>query len=93
MRCPALAAQFMLRHDILKGILRRAVHRAGIASALEPHLRRLLGLDAGAGTSADGSAIRLEARGDTLMAVPQGISINDISVIHPLSVNNNNFRE
>jgi hypothetical protein len=33
MRCPALAAQFTLRHGTLKGILCRAVHRAGIASA------------------------------------------------------------
>jgi hypothetical protein len=41
MRCSALAAQTTLRHDILKGILRRAVHRAGIASTLEPALRRL----------------------------------------------------
>jgi hypothetical protein len=83
MRCSALAAHFTLRHDILKGILRRAVHRAGIASTLEPPLRRLPGLAAGAGASADGSAIRPEARGDILMALPQGISITDISVIHP----------
>jgi hypothetical protein len=87
MRCSALAAHFMLRLDILKGILRRAVHRAGIASSLEPPLRRLPGLTAGAGASADGSAIRPEARGDILMPLPQGISIADISVIHPLSLN------
>jgi hypothetical protein len=87
MRCSALAAHFTLRHDILKGILRRAVYWAGIASTLEPHLRRLPGLAVGAGTSADGSAIRPEARGDILMALPQGISIADISVIHPLSLN------
>jgi hypothetical protein len=86
MRCSALAAQFTLRHDILKGILRRAVHRAGIASTLEPTLYQLSGLAAGAGASADGSAIRPEARGDILMAFPQGISIADISVIHPLSL-------
>jgi hypothetical protein len=86
MRCSALAAHFMLRHDILKGILRRTVHRAGIASTLEPPLRRLPGLAAGAGTSADGSATRPEARGDILTALPQGISIADISVIHPLSL-------
>jgi hypothetical protein len=30
MRCSALAAQFTLRHDILKGILCGAVHRAGL---------------------------------------------------------------
>jgi hypothetical protein len=33
------------------------------------------------------SAIRPEARGDILMALPQSISITDISVIHPLSTN------
>jgi hypothetical protein len=82
-----LAAHFTLRHDILKGILRRAVHRAGIASTLEPPLRRLPGLTTGAGASADGSAIRPEARGDIFMTLPQGISIADISVIHPLSLN------
>jgi hypothetical protein len=48
MRCSALSSQLTLRHDILKGILRRAVHRAGIASTLEPALRRLPGLAAGA---------------------------------------------
>jgi hypothetical protein len=87
MRCSPLAAHFTLRHDNLKGILRRAVHGAAIASTLEPPLRQLPGLPAGAGTSADGSAFRPEARGDILMALPQGISIADISVIHPLSLN------
>jgi hypothetical protein len=86
MRCSALAAHFTLRH-ILRRILRRAMYRAGIASTLEPPLRRLPGLAAGAVTSADGSAIRPEARGDVLMALPQAISVADISVIHPLSVN------
>jgi hypothetical protein len=87
MRCSALAAQFSLRHGILKEILCRAVHRAGIASTLEPPLRRLPSLAACAGTSADGSAIHPEDRGDFLMALPQGIFITDISGIHPLSMN------
>jgi hypothetical protein len=67
MRCSALAAQTTLRHDILKGILRRAVHRAGIASTLEPALRRLPGLAKGPGMSADGSPSRPGARGDILL--------------------------
>jgi hypothetical protein len=87
MRCPSLAAQTTLRHDILKGILRRVVHRAGIASALEPPLRHLPGLADGAGIAADGSPLRPEARGDILMVLPHGITISDISVIHPLSIN------
>jgi hypothetical protein len=87
MRCSSLAALTTLRHDILKGILRRAVHRAGIASTLEPPLRRLPGLAEGASTSADGASIRVEARGDILLALPQGITIADVSIIHPLSIN------
>jgi hypothetical protein len=87
MRCSVLAPQLTLRHDILKGILRRAVHWAGIASTLKPALRRLPGLAAGASTSADGSSIQVEARGDVLLAMPQGIAIADVSIIHPTSLN------
>jgi hypothetical protein len=87
LRCSALSSQLTLRHDILKRILRRAVHRAGIASTLEPALSRLPGLAAGAGTSADRSPIRVEARGDVLLAMPQGIAIADVSIIHPTSLN------
>jgi hypothetical protein len=57
----------------LKGILRSAVQPPPQTS----------GLAAGPGTSADGSAIWAEARGDVLMALPPGISITNISVIHP----------
>jgi hypothetical protein len=85
MRCSALAAQTTLRHDILKGILRRAVHWAGIASTLEPTLRRLPGLTDGPGMFADGSPSRLGARGDILL--PKNVAIVDVSVINPLSIN------
>jgi hypothetical protein len=90
MRCPSLAAQTTLRHDILKGILRRVAYSAGIASALEPPPRRLPVLADGAAIAADGSPLRPGARGgilDELMALPRGITISDISVIHPLSIN------
>jgi hypothetical protein len=86
MRCSALAPQLTLHHDILKGILLRAVNQAGIASTLEPALRRLPGLAAGSGTSADGSPIQVEARGDVVFAMPQGIAIADVSIIHPTSL-------
>jgi hypothetical protein len=36
MRCPPLVAQTTLHHDILKGILRRVVHRAGISPRATP---------------------------------------------------------
>jgi hypothetical protein len=87
MRCSSLAAHTTLRHDILKGILRRVVHRAGIASAQEPALHRLPGLAGGAGISASGASTRVEARGDILLVLPGGITIADVSVIHPLSIN------
>jgi hypothetical protein len=77
----------MLRHDILRGILRHAVHRTGIASTLEPPLRRLPALAEDASTSAYGASIRVEARGDILLALPQGITIADVSIIRPLSIN------
>jgi hypothetical protein len=66
--------EFTLRHDILKGRLRRSVLRAGIASTLEPPLHRLPSLTASAGISADGSAVCSEDRGNRLVALPQGIS-------------------
>jgi hypothetical protein len=87
MRCPSLAVHTTMRHDILKGILRRVVHRAGIASTQEPALRRLFRLAGGAGTSATGASTRVEARGDLLLALPGGITIADISITHPLAIN------
>jgi hypothetical protein len=67
--------------------MRRVVHRAGIASTQEPALRRLPGLAVGADISALGASIRVEARGDILLVLLGGITIADISVIHPLSIN------
>jgi hypothetical protein len=87
MRCSALAPPLTLRHEILKGILHCAVHRAGIASALESARCQLPGLAAGAGTSADGSPVRAEACCNILLAMPKGIAIADASSIHPTSLN------
>jgi hypothetical protein len=70
MRCPLLAAQTTLRHDILKGTARRVVHRAGIASALEPTLRRIPGLSEGTRIAAHGSPFCSEARGKSSWRCP-----------------------
>jgi hypothetical protein len=70
-----------------KGILRRVVHRAGIASTQEPALRRLPGLVRGAGISALGASTQVEACGDILLVLPRGITIPDISITHPLAIN------
>jgi hypothetical protein len=40
-----------------------------------------------AGTSADGSSIRVKACGDILLSLPQAMSITDVSITHPLSIN------
>jgi hypothetical protein len=77
MRCSAQAAQTTLRHDILTGILRCGVQRAGIASTLEPALCRLPGLTNVPGTPADGFPSCPVARGDILLAMTQGICIAD----------------
>jgi hypothetical protein len=86
MRCPLSAAHTTLRHDILRGILRRVVHRAGIASTLDPSPRRLPGLVEGPGISATSASTRVGAQGDILLALPGSITIADFSVIHPLSI-------
>jgi hypothetical protein len=63
------------------------VHRAGIASLLEPALCHLPGLEEGAGSSREGHSIRVGALEDNLLALGQVITVTDISVIHPLSIN------
>jgi hypothetical protein len=70
MRCPSIAAHTTLRHDILRGILRLVVHRAGIAFTQELALRRLPGFAGGADTSSLGASTRVQARGDILLALP-----------------------
>jgi hypothetical protein len=87
MRCPALAAQTTLRHDILKGILLRVVHQAGIASSLERTPCRLQVLEQGDGLSREGHSIRVGAWGDILLALRQVITVTDIPSVHPLSIN------
>jgi hypothetical protein len=87
LRCSSLAALTTLHHDILKGILRRVVHQVGIASTLEPPLRRLPDLAKVASTSTDGASIRVQARGGHPLCPPPRHHIADVSVIHPLSIN------
>jgi hypothetical protein len=88
MPCSSVQGKATMRHDILKAILRRAIHRV-VASALEPTLRRLPGLEAGAyGASRGIEAAGLEARGDILLALESGMSVVDVSITHPSGVSN-----
>jgi hypothetical protein len=89
MVCSSVQGQSSMRHDIVKGIMRRIVHRAGVASTLEPTLHRLPGLRAGVTTPAGGGDIgRLEGRGDVLMALGPGMAVVDVSVTHLAGVSN-----
>jgi hypothetical protein len=89
MTCTFVQGKPATRHDILKGILHRAVHSAKFAFALEPTLLRLLGLEAGAycGVRETG-APGMEARGDILRALESGMSVVDVSTMHPSGVAN-----
>lgn len=77
MTCKSLSGVRTLRHDILKGIVRRISNRAGIASSVEPTLRTLPGSQSAA------ISTRPESRGDVLMVLPSGMTVVDVSVIHP----------
>jgi hypothetical protein len=80
-----------MRHDILKGILCRAIHRAGVASTLEPTLHRLLCSEAEVciyGAMGGTEAAGLEAHGDILLALESGKSVVDVSITHPAAVAN-----
>jgi hypothetical protein len=89
MVCISVQGQSSMRHDILKGIMLQIVHRAGVASTLEPTLCRLPGLQAGFAAPAGGGDIgNLEGRGDVLMALDTGMVVLDVSVTHPAGVAN-----
>jgi hypothetical protein len=89
MVCISVQGQSSMRHNILKGIMRQIVHRAGVASTLELTLCCLPGLQAGVAAPAGGGDIgRLEGRGDVLMALDTGMVAVDVSVSHPAGVAN-----
>jgi hypothetical protein len=89
MTCSSVQGKATMRYDILKGTLRRAIHRAGVASNLEPTMRRLPGLEAGAyGASRGTEAAGLEVRGDILLALESGMLVVDASITHPSGVAN-----
>jgi hypothetical protein len=69
-------------------MLCRVVHRAGGASTLEPPLRRLPGLEAGATEMlvSGESFFRVGARGDVLVALGLGMTMGDVSVTRPPGV-------
>jgi hypothetical protein len=82
MRCRALPHSLRCTTTSKKGYF--AVLCTG-RYCLRPSNRPFAISPAASGTAADGSATHVEARGDILMVLPQGIPIADVSVVHPLS--------
>jgi hypothetical protein len=75
-------------HDILKGILRRIEHHAGVASLLEPLLRWLPGLQDGVATARGGDmGDRVGALEDILMVLLSALTIVDVLGVYPPSAN------
>jgi hypothetical protein len=67
--------------------LRRAIHRAGVASTLELTLPRLPGLEAYAYGAMGGTEVAgLEAHGGILLALESGMSVMGVSITHPPGV-------
>jgi hypothetical protein len=80
--CKSLNGAVTVRHDNPNKIVCRAARRAGVASSVEPQLRqlKLAAEQAGRrGRQAQGDG----ARGDALLAMPEGMLITDVVVVHP----------
>jgi hypothetical protein len=75
MVCSTISGAMTLRHDILKGTWRRIVSRGGFATSVEPRLGQLRDRRDRSG--------RAEERGDILLALPNALTVADVSVIHP----------
>jgi hypothetical protein len=89
MTCTSVQGKATMGHDILKGILRQAVHCAGVASTLKPSLCQLAGLEACAHNGAAGTvATGLEAQQNIMLASETGMSILDVTIAHPVGVAN-----
>jgi hypothetical protein len=71
-----------LRYDYLNKGWCDAVHCAGVASAVEPKLREL---QMQPGVRRHDNA-RKDARGNLLLAMPEGMLVIDVNVVHALAV-------
>jgi hypothetical protein len=81
MVCTSVQGQSTMRNELLKGIVRRIVRRAGVASTMEQTLRRLPGLQTGV-TALVGGGVITARRGDVLLALGVGMAIVDVSATH-----------
>ena len=82
MTCKSQCGGMQLRHNLNSNNWRLISHRAGISTSSEPLLRRLPGAQANA------NANRPDSRGDILLVLPSGLTVADVSVIHPAASTN-----
>jgi hypothetical protein len=77
MTCTTLSGGAQLRHHLINDNWCLISHRAGVASSKEPVLRHLPGAQSAA------NANRPDSRGDLLLVLPSGLTVADVSVVHP----------
>jgi hypothetical protein len=82
MVCKTQMGGMQMRHEILANAWRLISNRAGISTSAEPLLRQLPGQQAPA------NAERPDSRGDILLVTPNGLTVADVSVIHPTAPTN-----
>ena len=80
--CPKNSGVRMLRHDHLNRVWCGAARCAGVATAVEPKLR-VLQMQPGVRRHAQA---REEARGDALLAMPEGMLVLDVNIVHAPAV-------
>ena len=76
--CPKHSGVRMLRHDHLNRVWCGAARCAGVATAVEPKLRALQ-MQPGVRRHAQA---REDARGDALLAMPKGMLVLDVNIVH-----------
>ena len=74
--CTRHGGTMTLRHSMITNDWRRIATRAGISSSVEPAINALPGAQAAPN-------VRPLSRGDILVVLPDGLTVCDVSVVHP----------
>ena len=74
--CTRHGGTMTLRHNMITQDWRRIASRAGVSSSVEPEINKLPGFRAAPN-------VRPQSRGDILVVLPEGLTVCDVSVVHP----------
>jgi hypothetical protein len=74
--CTRLGGAMTMRHNMITHDWRRIASRAGVSSSVEPAIHALPGAQAA-------PHVRPLSRGDILVVLPEGLTVCDVSVVHP----------